>query len=108
MLSQGVYQLLGVGELAPSSYHPNGNGGVERVNYSMAQKLALVVNERLDNRDLRLPDVDFAYYNSVSAARGVAPNEVYMVTLPMSSSEGFRTYRSSGTPASGPRPPGLF
>ena len=43
-LSQAVYRLLGVRELATSSYHPNGNGGVERVNHTMAQMLAMVVN----------------------------------------------------------------
>ena len=35
-LSQAVYQLLGVPKLAASSYHPNGNGGIERVNHTMA------------------------------------------------------------------------
>ena len=35
-LSHPVYQLLGVRKLAKSSYHPNGNGGVERVNHTMA------------------------------------------------------------------------
>ena len=69
-LSQAVYQLLGVRKLATSSYHPNGNGGFERVNHTMAQMLAMVVNERQDHWDLRLPHVEFAYNNSVSAARG--------------------------------------
>ena len=44
-LSQAVYQLLGVHKLATSSYHPSCNGGVERVNHTMAQMLAMVVNE---------------------------------------------------------------
>ena len=35
-LSKAVYQLLGVRKLAASSYHPNGNGGVELVNHTMA------------------------------------------------------------------------
>ena len=42
-LSQAEYQLLGVRKLAASSYHPNGNGGVEQVNHTMAQMLAMVV-----------------------------------------------------------------
>ena len=46
-LSQAIYQLLGVRKLATSSYHPNGNGGVKRVNHTMAQMLAMVVNEHL-------------------------------------------------------------
>ena len=44
-LSQAVHQLLGVHKLATSSYHPNCNGGIERVNHTMAQILAIVVNE---------------------------------------------------------------
>ena len=36
-LSQAVYKLLGVRTIATSSYHPNGNGEVERVNHTMAQ-----------------------------------------------------------------------
>ena len=48
-LIQAVYQLLSVHKLATSSYHPNRNGSVERVNRTMAQMLAMVVNERQDD-----------------------------------------------------------
>ena len=61
--SQAVYQLLGVHNLATSSYHPNCKGVVERVNHTMAQMLAMVVNERQDNWDLHLPHVEFAFNN---------------------------------------------
>ena len=64
-------------KLATSSYHPNGDGGVERVNHTMAQMLAIVVNEQQCDWDLRLPHVEFAYNCSVSAATGLAPNEVH-------------------------------
>ena len=67
---------------AKISYHPNCNGGVERVNHTMAQMLAMVVNERQDDWDLHLPHVEFAYNNSVTAATGLAPNEVHMGRLP--------------------------
>ena len=43
-LSLAVYKLLGVRKIATIAYH--GNGGVERVNHTMAQMLAMVVNER--------------------------------------------------------------
>ena len=62
-----VCKLLEVRKIATSSYHPNSNGGVERVNYTMAQMLAMVVNEFLSNWDEKLPHVEFAYNNSVSA-----------------------------------------
>ena len=81
-LSQAVYQLLGVHKLATSSYHPNCNEGVERINHTMTQMLAMVVNERQADWDLHLPHVEFAYNNSVSAATGPAPNEVHMGRLP--------------------------
>ena len=54
-LSQAIYHLLGVHKLATSSYHPNGNGGVERVNHTMAQILAMVVNEQQDDWDFAAP-----------------------------------------------------
>ena len=69
-LSHAVYKLLGVRKNATSSYHPNGNGGVERVNHTTAQKLGMVVNELQNNWDEQLPHVEFSYNNSVSAATG--------------------------------------
>ena len=81
-LSQAVHQLLGVHKLATNSYHPNCNGGVERVNHTMAQMLAMVVNERQDEWDLHLPHAEFACNNPVSAATGLASNEVHMGRLP--------------------------
>ena len=41
-LATAVYKLLGIHKLTTSSYHPSGNGGVERVNHIMAQMLAMV------------------------------------------------------------------
>ena len=80
-LSQAVYQLLGVRKLATSSYYPNDNGGIERVNHTMAQIMAMVVNERQDDWDMRLLHVEFAYNNLISAATGLPPNEVHMGRL---------------------------
>ena len=80
-LSHVVYELL-VRKNATSSYHPSGSGGVERVNHTMAQMLAMVVNERQDDWDAELPLVEFAYNISVSAATGLASNEVHMGRLP--------------------------
>ena len=45
-LSLAVYKLLGTRKIATSASHPNGNGGVKRVNHTMAQMLAMVVNEK--------------------------------------------------------------
>ena len=81
-LSHAVYQRLKVRKIATSSYHANGNGGTERVNHTMAQMLSMVVNEQQNDWDIHLPHVSFAYNNSVSAATGLAPNEVHMGRLP--------------------------
>ena len=80
--SQAVYRLLGVRKIATSSYHPNGNGGVERINHTMVPKLAMLVNELENNWDEQLPHVKLGYNKSVSAATGLAPNEVHMGRLP--------------------------
>ena len=77
-LSQVVYKLVGVREVAISSHYPNLKGGVERVNHMIAQKLAIVVNEFQTNWDQQLPQVELEYNHSVSAAIGLAPNEVHM------------------------------
>ena len=81
-ISQAAYQLLGVHKLATSSYHPNCNGGVERVNHTMAQMLVMVINERQDYWDLHLPHGEFAYNSSVSAATGLASNKVHIGRIP--------------------------
>ena len=77
-----VHKLLGMRKIVTSAYHPNGNGGVERINHAMAQMPAMVVSERQYNWDVHLPHVEFACNNSVSAATGLAPNEVHMNRFP--------------------------
>ena len=81
-LATAVYKLLGIHKLTTSAYHPSGNGGVERVNHTMAQMLTMVCNEHQIDWDVHLPHVEYAYNNSVSAATGLAPNEVHMGRLP--------------------------
>ena len=81
-LATAVYKLLGIHKLTTSAYHPSGNGGVERVNHTMAQMLAMICNEHQNDWDVQLPHVEYAYINSVSAATGLAPNEVHMGRLP--------------------------
>ena len=70
--------MLGIRKLTTSTYHAMGNGGTERLNHTMAQMLSMVVNERQDDWDKQLPHVESAYNNSVSAATGLAPNEVHL------------------------------
>ena len=58
-----------------------GNGGVERINHTMAQVLEMVVDELHNNWEEQLPNIEIAYNNSVSAATGLARNEVRMGRL---------------------------
>ena len=80
-LATAVYKLLGIHKLTTSAYHQSGNGGVERVNHTMAQMLAMVCNEHQNDWDVHLPHVEYAYNNSVSAATGLDPNEVHIGRL---------------------------
>ena len=48
----------------------------------MAQMLAMAVNDLGNNWDKQHADVEFSYNNSVSATKGLAPNEVHMSRLP--------------------------
>ena len=67
----------------------------------MSQMLAMVVNEQQDDLDLNLPRTEFACSNSVSAATGLAPNEVHMANS-HGSPDGFRLHWLRGTPEPGP------
>ena len=77
-IATAVYNLLGIRKLTTSAYHPSGNGGVERVNHTVAQMLSMVCNENQNDWDVHLPHVEYAYNNSVSAATGLAPNKVHL------------------------------
>ena len=46
--------------------------------------LAMVCNEHQNDWDVHLPHVEYAYNNSVSAATGLASNEVHIGRLPRS------------------------
>ena len=44
-LATAVYKLMGIHKLTTSAYHPSENGGVERVNHTIAQILAECFND---------------------------------------------------------------
>ena len=74
-LSHIVHKLLGIRKLN----NPRGNGGVERVNDTMAQNYTDYGRQRPPRRlGWQLPHVVFAYNLAVTAATGLAPNEVHM------------------------------
>ena len=72
--SHAVYQLLGVRKIATSSYHSNGNSGVERVNHTMGQMLAMVVNK------LQTTGMDNSPMSTLRTTISLAPPRVWLPT----------------------------
>ena len=81
-LSLAIYKLMRFRKKTTLAFHPKSNGGVERVNHSLAQMLSLVISKQQDDWDEWLPHVVQAYNNSVSAATGLAPNEIHLGRMP--------------------------
>ena len=79
-LSLAIYKLMRIRKIATTAFHPRSNGGIERVNHSLAQMLSLVVSGQDDDWDEWLPNTVQAYNNSLSAATGLAPNEMHTST----------------------------
>ena len=52
--SYAFYERVGINKINTTSYHPRTNGGVERVNHTMAIMLSMGVNVMQDNRDALL------------------------------------------------------
>ena len=77
-LSLAMYKLMRTRKIATAAFHPKTNGGVERVNHSLAQMLSLVISEQQDDWDKWLPYEGQAYNNSVSTATGLGPNDIHL------------------------------
>ena len=107
-LATAVYKLKGIHKLTTSAYHPSRNDGVERVNHTMAQMLAMVCNEHQNNWDAHLPYVEYAYNNSVSAATGLAPNEGHIGRLSRPPPHRLRPLLRRRPPEPRPRPSRLL
>jgi hypothetical protein len=59
-----------------SSYHPQSNSTVERVNASIGQALRTFCNKSQDDWDQYLPSIMMAFRNAVSATTGFSPHYV--------------------------------
>ena len=68
-----LYWLLGVKLAATTTYHPQGNGQMERVNQDLEQYLRLFINERQDDWDELLLLAEFQYNNHVHSATQQTP-----------------------------------
>ena len=81
-LSLAIYKLMRIRKIATTAFHPKSKGGGERVNHSLAQMLSLVISEQQDDWDELLRYVVQAYYNSLSTATGLGPNEIHLGRMP--------------------------
>lgn len=52
------------------------------MNHTMAQMLAVSVNELKNDWDIVLPHIEFPYNSSVNQATGLAPNELHIGRIP--------------------------
>ena len=77
--------LFGVHKLTTSAYSPIGNGGVERVYHTVAKILVIGLQRTPNDWDAHIFHVEYAYYNTASAATGLASNAIHIGRLPRSS-----------------------
>ena len=66
-------KALGTKLKRSTAYHPQTDGQTERTNRTVEQTLRQYVGPRRDDWDLKLPVVEFALNNSVSASTGFTP-----------------------------------
>lgn len=63
-------KLTGNRKLNTTAFHPQSNGGNQRVNHAMAQMRSMVIDERQSDWDAHLPHIQFAYYSVSDGPRG--------------------------------------
>ena len=90
-VSRAVYETLEAVNKFPSSYHPQTNVMVDRLNHTLCQMLSYLIADNQRNWDDMLMHAVAAYDNNVSRGTGLAPNEVHIgryPRLPMTTLQG--------------------
>ena len=72
-LMAAVCKRLGIEQTRTSSYHPQGNGQVERFNRTLEAMLAKVVSDHQRDWDNHLPRLLFAYRTAIHETTGFSP-----------------------------------
>ena len=73
VLMQAVTKKLHTNHKTTSSYHPQVNGQVERMNHTLAAMLSMYVSEDHKDWDVSLPFVCFAYNTARQESTGLSP-----------------------------------
>ena len=68
-----LYRLLGIKAATSTTYHPQTDGQMERVNQELEQYLRLFVGERQDDWYTLLPLAEFSYNNHVHSSTQQTP-----------------------------------
>ena len=69
--------LMGAEKLRTTSFHAQGNGGVERVNKVIKPCLAKLIDDTQDDWDVYLPMAISSYNNSFHSSIGMTPFEAH-------------------------------
>ena len=75
---QHLCERLGIKKTRTSGYHPAGNGGVERYNKTLIERLSLLL-EQDDQKDWEkhIPQALFDYHNAIHSSTGVTPAQLH-------------------------------
>ena len=75
---QHLCRRLGIEKTRTSGYHPAGNGGVERYNKTLVERLSLML-QREDQTDWerQIPQALFDYHNAVHSSTGMTPAQLH-------------------------------
>ncbi|CAB1110683.1 unnamed protein product [Ectocarpus sp. CCAP 1310/34] len=90
-MSREIYRMQGTVKMFTSSYHPQTNGMVERLNHTLCQMLSHLIADDQKNWDEYLSTAIAAHNNNMSRGTGLSPNEIHIgryTRLPMTILEG--------------------
>ena len=76
-------KLLEIDRITTTSFHPQGNGQVERMNQTIFQMIGKLSADKKAQWDLHLGAIQFAYNSTRSAITGYSPHFLMYYTIPM-------------------------
>ena len=75
-------KLFGIDKIFTSAYHPETNGMIERFHRFLKERLRIIAQDyeldfiNYDDWDIYIPEIEFAYNNTINDMTGTAPYEV--------------------------------